>query len=424
MKKRKQRCPMCASVVDIDSSSVTAYCSHCNNQFLVSASKRLAVLNDARADEFKNLRLQQADAVSANKYSLLSSVSRQILDIVEDDYLSTYYYAYAVGMTGDRSYIVDFLKNGTILYTSQDAQTVREHMVNNGTPCAVCNEENYVKELEVSDIIDKTDSKGHVVCRITFPEEDWYSAIPGQYTYWPNPNIRFGLFSRVANVRIMEGIKIIPSKTFSFNKRLENIDMPNNVIEIGDKAFRMCTNLVKFNMPNSVRFIGDLVFYGCTNLVKIKLSANLITVGAFAFWSCDKLKKITFGSAVKSIGECAFYECLNLTEIKVDKDNQYFCSVGGVLYSKDMSVLLCVPAGKKCSKFTVPSTVTSIASWAFAGNTTITKVIVPSSVKEIGYYAFGRCTKLATIDIEGETDKIKFHKSWCKNSPIDKQYKD
>lgn len=64
----------------------------------------------------------------------------------------------------------------------------------------------------------------------------------------------------------------------------------------------------------------------------------------------------------------------------VDEDNQYYCTVDGVLYSKDMSVLYLYPPMKEGWYFQVPVTVSKIEDCAFQGSYYLRELVIPSSV--------------------------------------------
>ena len=51
------------------------------------------------------------------------------------------------------------------------------------------------------------------------------------------------------------------------------------------------------------------------------------------------------------------------------------------------------------TELTIPSSVTSVGSWAFANFTTLTRVNVPSSVTNIGRTAFQSCTSLTSVSL-------------------------
>lgn len=94
----------------------------------------------------------------------------------------------------------------------------------------------------------------------------------------------------------------------------------------------------------------------------------------------------------------AFSGCLYLESIEVDPDNTAYASIDGVLYTKDLSVLMQCPAGKS-GEFSIPDSVTIIGDYAFYGCDYLTSIIIPDSVTIIGDDAFSQCYKLTSVTI-------------------------
>ena len=80
-----------------------------------------------------------------------------------------------------------------------------------------------------------------------------------------------------------------------------------------------------------------------------------IISNAFA-WS--NIEVINIPASVQTIDSAAFYCCKNIKKFNVSPDNEYFCSVNGILYTKDMTELVCYPPAKDSSVYEVPGTVT------------------------------------------------------------------
>ena len=79
----------------------------------------------------------------------------------------------------------------------------------------------------------------------------------------------------------------------------------------------------------------------------------------------EGLRSITLPATVKTVTATAFKGCMDLENIYVDAANPYFTSIDGVLYSKDLTRLVCVPAKK--TSVTIPSSVTKRDADAFYG---------------------------------------------------------
>lgn len=110
---------------------------------------------------------------------------------------------------------------------------------------------------------------------------------------------------------------------------------------------------------------------------------------------------------VTTIGNYAFANCEQLNEIDVASDNPYFCSVDGVLYSKDMTELVVCPRSK-AGAFTIPNSVTKIHAYAFEYCVNLTSVIIGDGVKRIGLCAFAFCFRMENVTIGSSVEQIDY----------------
>ena len=189
----------------------------------------------------------------------------------------------------------------------------------------------------------------------------------------------------------------------NYQPYIKNLILHEGITTIGNSAFYLCENLISVNIPNSVR-----------------------RVEGTAFCACASLKSVTIGNGVDYIDESqVFFDCPSLTAITVAQDNISYCDVDGVLFTKDKSVLIQYPAGKRDATYTIPNTVQRIAfcgisniSWltyvdipnsvitidarALADNP-LDSLIIPISVTSIGNQAFRNCNSLTFIASEAVT---------------------
>ncbi len=165
-------------------------------------------------------------------------------------------------------------------------------------------------------------------------------------------------------------------------------------------------DFVEYSVPESVTEISKEAFEGIAMLEQINLPEGLSSIEDRAFRDCKSLKSIKIPANVSSIGEDVFEGCDLLDNIVVDSMNQNFCSIDGILFSKDMTKLICVPSGKRIEHFVVPESVKEITNGAFAHNTTLIDVEFPCHLGIIGRGAFDGCTSLNTIDIPNSVESI------------------
>ena len=163
-------------------------------------------------------------------------------------------------------------------------------------------------------------------------------------------------------------------------------EIPNTVTTINQNCFEACSNLMAVNIPASVNEMGYGVFQQCDNLITVTISDGVTVIGEDAFRSCKRLAHIHIPASVKQIGredrspENAFFWSDALMEITVDENNPYFMSDGGILYSKDKSIIAAYPPALTASEFTVPYGVTKISSCCFTGTENLKSIHFPETV--------------------------------------------
>ena len=211
------------------------------------------------------------------------------------------------------------------------------------------------------------------------------------------------------------------------------------VVRIADNAFSGRTNLSAVYFPSSIRSVGYDAFVSCRNLTEVHISdlaawcaisfegyarncsANplcyahhlyidyilvetldipegVASIGEYAFFECTDITSVHIPSTVGNIGNFAFTNCSQLTTITVDAANSSYSSADGVLYNKDLSAILTVPAGKQ-GVFVVPEGVTTIGEASFLSCSQLSAIHFPNSIDTIGSDAFEACSGLQGVYI-------------------------
>jgi len=216
----------------------------------------------------------------------------------------------------------------------------------------------------------------------------------------------FSSCTSLASVTIPNGVTSIGNSAFSGCTSLASVTIPNSVTSIGNDAFRVCFSLTSVNIPNSVTSIGNGAFYSCKSLASVTIPNSVTSIGSAVFRYCTSLTSVTIGNGVTSIENSAFLDCTSLTAINVDSGNANYSSDQGVLYNKAKTTLICYPAGKTGTTFTIPNGVTSIGGLAFYYCTNLASVTIGNSVTSIGESAFHNCTNLASVTIGSNVTSI------------------
>lgn len=115
-------------------------------------------------------------------------------------------------------------------------------------------------------------------------------------------------------------------------------------------------------------------------------SYNVTRIGYGVFY-LTTVTSISIPASVREIDVSAFHTGYGtLSSIEVDPENQYFSSIDGVLYNKEITKLLKFPAGK--ASFEMPESVTIIGSSAFSYCRNLTSLSLSANLKEINSGAF------------------------------------
>ncbi len=270
------------------------------------------------------------------------------------------------------------------------------------------------------------------------------------------PSPWFGYNSYIRTVKLPSGLTSIGDYAFA-GCPMRTVTIPAKVTTIGAMAFMGCENLTTVEIPAGVKSLGPFSFYGCLNLTAInvasgntaysssggilydkgktvllqcppaktgsvtipstvkilesvsfsdcsllssvKIPNGVTTIGELAFYHCDSLPYVTIPASVTEIGSLAFACCYDLYSIDVSSKNTAYTSLRGMLYDKDMTMLIQCPCATRTTVVRIPDTVTLICDDAFAYCRTITSVSIPAGVSSIGTDAFFSCTSLDAINV-------------------------
>lgn len=130
----------------------------------------------------------------------------------------------------------------------------------------------------------------------------------------------------------------------------------------------------------------------------------------FSLFNAESLKTIYIGKNVQTIGEWSMTNNQHLEQFVVDEENPYFCSVDGVLFTKDMKTIVYFPPAKNIefnkygdaqnkTTYAIPEGVEIIRSKAFYKCYYVEDITIPSTVKRIEEKAFHRTAALYQITL-------------------------
>jgi len=200
----------------------------------------------------------------------------------------------------------------------------------------------------------------------------------------------------------------IAADAFFKSESVTSVTIGTNVTSIGQNAFFQCTSLASVTIPASVTNIGLGPCIDCQSLTVISVSASNLhyistnevllnkTQTSLIQYPGGLSGSYTIPAAITNIGQGLIGN--TLTDISASPANLYFSSTNGVLFNKNQSTLVEYPGGAGGS-YTVPRTVTNIASASFEYSTNLDTVSIGAEVTSIGGYAFYDSAILTAISV-------------------------
>ena len=240
-----------------------------------------------------------------------------------------------------------------------------------------------------------------------------------------------------------------------------------NVVGIGYQAFKNCTGLKSVTLPKTAYLLLNESFAGCTALTSIILPSSITSIYNNAFVGCTGLKKIyvmrktpasantnnfdasTYSTATLYVPEGSYdaykatapwssFTTIKKTNYDFEKNGIYYRITGtktvSVTYRDtdydNYSGYVTIPSsvtydgttysvtgigslafkgtndGGHLTGVTIPSTVTTIDSFAFWLQHNLTAVILPANLTNIGSYAFCWCEAITGITIPNSVTTV------------------
>ncbi len=108
----------------------------------------------------------------------------------------------------------------------------------------------------------------------------------------------------------------------------------------------------------------------------------------------DRIAAVMLPNSIKTFSPHELFGLKKLAEYHLHPDSPSYTAIDGVLFSKDGSMLVGYPFGKKGKTYAVPKGVIAIGRYAFTRNENLQSVVFPQDLTRIGEYAFASCPKL------------------------------
>ena len=132
---------------------------------------------------------------------------------------------------------------------------------------------------------------------------------------------------------------------------------------------------------------------------------TVVRIDAGAFYGCKGLMEVVIPKTVTGINTTAFRDCENMERITVEKGNQRYQSLDGVLHTANGKTILYYPQGKRSEAYVVAEGVEVVDYEVFSGCIYLKSVNIPASLKTI--YSIFSCPQLEEIVVSPDNYMFK-----------------
>ena len=156
--------------------------------------------------------------------------------------------------------------------------------------------------------------------------------------------------------------------------------------------------------------IKDLRFYSGTNRI-LYLPEETETFALTGLFSNENVETIIIPKAVISIIKSNIGEDLvacypNLKAIFVDSENDYFLSIDGVLYSKDLKTIVFYPSNRDGIQYTINEQTENIDSACFVNCNKLNEIKFENNVTTLKSSCIAKCANLSKISLGPKIDRL------------------
>lgn len=192
-------------------------------------------------------------------------------------------------------------------------------------------------------------------------------------------------------------------------------------------AFTGCSGAIGNNGRLKIEVVDDhavvVKYTDSTEVKEIEVpdeyeGVPVTEIADFGLFNAETLEVIKIGKNVEKIGEWSMTNNQHLKAFEVDPENPNFCSVEGILFSKDMKTIIFYPPGRNIefdklsgeaqnkTTYIIPDGVETIRSKAFYKCYYVEDIQIPNTVTRIEEKAFHRTAALYQITLPENLEYI------------------
>ncbi len=228
-------------------------------------------------------------------------------------------------------------------------------------------------------------------------------------------SVGYYAFSGCENLKTVvlgSGVTSIGDCAFANCVSLESIELGKNITELGYDVFVNCKGIKNVTTPAvflsyiplasvenitifgnaddaSGGYVNNNCFKNSSVIKSVTLDENITYIGYDAFYGCTSLESVKFLGCSPEVLDSAFAGCESLKSVYINSVEDW----SRIKFEDTYSSPFCYASrlyvdGVEVTEISVPSDVTEIGQYAFAGLVNVTKINIHEGVTSIGHGAF------------------------------------
>ena len=178
---------------------------------------------------------------------------------------------------------------------------------------------------------------------------------------------------------------------------LTTFTLPSQIKTISENAFLQCKFLREFVIPegSELRSIKQNAFWDCSNLstLRIPKDSKLVSIEEGALFSCP-LTSLYIPKYLTLFNSP--WNTSNTKSVIIHPENQYFVNIDSIIYGRRDKNVVYLPKDIK-GTIHIPEFISEITERMFCDMKKVSTIVLPTSLTSIDNYAFAGCSGLQRI---------------------------
>lgn len=179
---------------------------------------------------------------------------------------------------------------------------------------------------------------------------------------------------------------------------------------VGNMFFRLKRSMDLLVVPEYIKRFHERAFVQAIPKCMIApispSRSNVSNLEGKFYRNVKSLEELTITHFSATLNFTNLAKLTGLQNVHLSENHKKYCSVDGVIFTKDKKMLVFYPCGRQNKKYQIPEGTVKIARRAFAEQQYLEEVFMPDTMTTLGMSAFFHCKKLRKVHFSDAIKEI------------------